>query len=110
MSKAIIGVAVVIVLALLVWYGVSYYTEDVHTGCVVTDKDRARSSESGGSDARVYTKNCGVFHVSDAMLKGHFNSADTYSSIKVGHTYDFTTIGFRVPFLSMFPNIIEVNG
>ena len=86
----------------------SYNNETVHNDCTVTEKDRTTTRE-GGSDARVYTENCGVFQVGDALFKGHFRSADVYASIDVGKTYDFTTIGFRAGPLSMFPNIIEVN-
>lgn len=75
--------------------------------CTVEDKDRTTNVE-GGSDARVYTS-CGVFSVGDNLLAGHFSSADTYSSIKVGETYDFELRGFRIPLLSSFPNIISVS-
>lgn len=105
-----IGVAVLLILAVVA--GASYYQEDTHTGCVVSDKDRTTKTDSEGnssSDARVYTENCGVFQVSDSFWKGEFNSSDTYGSIKVGETYDFTTIGWRNGFFSMFPNIIEVH-
>lgn len=37
----------------------------------------------------------------------NFHSSDTYRSIEPGQTYRFTTIGFRIPFLSEFPNIVE---
>lgn len=80
----------------------------VSAGCVVNDKDRTKDS-NGNSDMRVYTDNCGTFSVSDSILDGTFSSADTFSKIKVGKTYDFDTRGVRVPVLSMFPNIVEVN-
>lgn len=75
-----------------------------YDGCTVEDKDRAIDSE-GSPSYRVYT-DCGVFTVADNLLEGQFNSADTYSKLKVGETYDFETIGWRNGFLSMFPNIV----
>lgn len=101
----IILAALAVVLGIFLW-GKAYYGEDVHSNCVVTDKDRT-SKSNGGSDMRVYTENCGNFTVADAWLKGEFSSSDTYAKIEPGHTYDFTTIGWRVPFFSMFPNILE---
>ena len=74
--------------------------------CHVTDKDRA-AGRDGHSDMRVYTDDCGVLHVGDSLLSWHFNSADTYESIEPGHTYRVTTRGFRIPFLSMFPNVVD---
>lgn len=105
--KFIIAAVVVAVLAVLVISTVSYNKEDTHYSCVVTDKDRTRDSE-GNTDTRVYTKNCGTFTVTDSLLKGKFNSADTFGSLEEGGTYNFTTVGFRNGFLSAFPNIIEV--
>lgn len=75
--------------------------------CHVTDKDRTTNPESGSSNMRVYTDNCGVFVVGDSFLKGRWDAADDYSQIEVGKTYDFETIGFRIRLLSTFPNIIE---
>lgn len=78
--------------------------------CMVKDKDRTSSVDADGnrsSDARVYT-DCGVMSVGDDLLTGHFSSADTYSDIEVGKTYEFKTRGYRIPFFSRFPNVIEV--
>ena len=77
--------------------------------CAVTDKDHSysHSKNSTKSVYRVYTKDCGVFEVQDSFFHGKFRSADTYSSIEVGHSYDFTAYGHRVGLLSMFPNIVK---
>lgn len=76
--------------------------------CTVEEKDRTSKSE-GGSDARLYTEQCGVLHVSDSLLSWHFNSADTYAGVEEGHTYRVTTRGFRVPLFSMFPNVVDAD-
>jgi hypothetical protein len=76
--------------------------------CTVEDKDRT-TGYKGKSDMRVYTTNCGVLKVSDSLINGHFNSADTYSQIQKGHTYRFTTVGYRFPLFSQFPNILEAH-
>lgn len=86
----------------------SFFQMQSHSACTVSDKDRTRDAD-GNSDVRIYTDNCGVFNINDSFFDGNFNSADLYSQVKVGETYDFTTRGFRIPFLSVFPNIIEVN-
>lgn len=73
--------------------------------CTVTNKDHAIDKD-GNPVYRIYS-DCGVFNVEDAALVGQFNSADTYASIQVGHTYEFTTYGYRNGFFSMFPNITK---
>ena len=78
--------------------------EVTHASCTVTGKDRTQSRDS--SNMRVYTS-CGTFAVGDVLIRGQFDSADLYGSLAEGKTYDLTTIGWRVPILSMFPTIIE---
>lgn len=48
-----------------------------------------------------------VFRNEDSLIKGKFNSSDFYGQIEIGKTYNFTIVGSRVPFLSMYPNIIS---
>lgn len=49
-----------------------------------------------------------VFEVTDSLLRLRFDSADTYNLIAIGGKYEFTTGGYRVPPLSMYPNIYEI--
>lgn len=77
-------------------------------GCVVNDKDRSYNYSTKKSDMRIYTDNCGVFSVGDSLLSGTWHSADTFSRIKPGHTYNFDTRGARIPLFSQFPNITHV--
>ncbi|EEL31236.1 Putative membrane protein [Bacillus toyonensis] len=41
----------------------------------------------------------------DGILMMKFNSADIQAEIKKGEKYNFTLRGYRIPFLSLFPNI-----
>ncbi|KXI83369.1 hypothetical protein ACS52_01015 [Bacillus cereus] len=41
----------------------------------------------------------------DGILMMKFNSADIQAEIKKGEKYNFILRGYRVPFLSLFPNI-----
>lgn len=97
------------VTAAIVFGGINAFHTRTMT-CTVTDKDRTTKVVDGNSssDARVYTSDCGTLSVGDSWLSWTFSSADTYAEIEEGETYEFTTRGFRVPFFSMFPNIVEV--
>lgn len=103
---ALAGFLVVLLTAVLCVFVVQMH-ETNRSGCLVTGKDRTSGSQGQGS-MRVYTKNCGVFEVSDAVFKGRFDSADRYSTIEPGKMYDFTTVGFRADVFSWFPNIIRI--
>ena len=46
-------------------------------------------------------------HVADSLLKMTWNSADRYAALQAGHRYELTTVGFRIPVTSTFPNIIH---
>lgn len=99
-------VVIVLFIAFSAVIGIASALHIEHQTCTVESKDRTSKSD-GKSDARVYTEDCGVLKVGDSLTQGHFNSADTYSQIKVGQRYDFKTQGYRIPVLSEFPNIIE---
>lgn len=76
--------------------------------CTVVSKDRVAKivdGKSAGSDARVYTEQCGTLAVSDLLFVGQFRSADLYAKIEEGKTYEFETSGVRIGLLSSFPVI-----
>lgn len=101
---AVIALIVAALVLGLPIYTFACYHHVRHLTCHVTGKDR--TSGSGGS-MRVYTSDCGNLEVQDATFRKNFHSSDTYAAIHTGHTYEFTTTGYRIPFLSEFPNIVE---
>jgi hypothetical protein len=115
-SKPIVAAAiapfVLVALVLGAWLTLWQTSTAEHT-CTVESKDRTvqitvtDGSGQSRSDMRVYT-DCGVFAVSDDLLRLNFTSADTYSAMREGEQLTFTSVGWRAPFLSIFPNIVEV--
>lgn len=75
--------------------------------CTVKDKEAVRKGD--GNQYRVYTHDCGTLSVEDSILSMRFDTADAYGALNPETTYEFTTRGFRIGFLSMFPNIIAFN-
>ena len=55
----------------------------------------------------VYTDK-GTFKLEDDLFRGNFYSSDVYGKIKQDSTYTFKTSGYRIGFMSSYPNIIEV--
>jgi hypothetical protein len=103
---AFVAVLALFVAAMFVVTLASSLTIGRATDCTVTGKDR--TSHGSKSQMRVYTSTCGTFEITDSLLSRRYDSADVYGSLREGATYDFTTRGYRIPLLSMFPNITAV--
>lgn len=102
-------VAVTILAAALIsWIWTVNFGSERTEACTVSGKDWAQKVTSGNSTSeyRIQTEECGVLKITDNLLRLQFNSADRYAEIDEGATYEFTLIGFRIGFFSMFPNII----
>lgn len=49
-----------------------------------------------------------VFENTDSLLRWKWDSSNIQGQLKEGNTYKIVVVGFRVPFLSMYQNIIKV--
>lgn len=49
-----------------------------------------------------------VFRNTDEFIRLKFNSSDVQNKLKVDSTYTVRVIGWRIPFLSTYRNIIEI--
>lgn len=49
-----------------------------------------------------------VFENTDSLLRWKFNSSDLYGELKEGGSFIINVYGFRIPLLSMYENIYEV--
>lgn len=101
-------IVAVAILAAIAAIGLNVYSAS-HTEsltCTVTGKDRTQKSGGSKSEMRVYTSDCGTLKIADSLLDTRWDSADLYGSLKENSRYEMTTRGVRLPFFSMFPNII----
>jgi len=107
MNKGIIGLVAIVAIA-IIGFEIASFTNKETVKSTVTDKERIvkKSGESIESYYLIYTE-AGTFKLEDELLYGNFNSSDWYGKIKPDSTYEFTTIGFRIGFLSEYPNIVE---
>ncbi|WP_037162567.1 hypothetical protein [Rhodococcoides fascians] len=87
--------------------GCSSMNQQDHSNCTIQSKERLIRDGSSG-EKRVYTS-CGSFVANDSIAGG-FGSQDTFNRLEEGKVYNLRTGDFRVGFLSMFPNIIGVDG
>lgn len=79
---------------------------DSYSGCTITEREDRAMAELAERAPRIYT-DCGVFIVEDEPFRLHFDAADIYNALEPGTRVDLTTVGWRIGFLTWFPNIIE---
>lgn len=75
----------------------------------VTVVDKSYSGESDGYLVWVEDENGVQYELQneDILLKGKFNSSTIQGKLKEGEKYNITTVGWRIPLFSAYPNIVE---
>lgn len=109
MNKGIIFLVAMLIIG-IIGFNISAYF-NVKTLTVKLDgKERIidKSGDNIESFYLVYTDK-GTFKLEDDWFRGNFYSSDVYGKLKQDSTYTFKTAGYRIGFLSSYPNIIEVN-
>jgi|TARA_R110000823_G_scaffold258290_1_gene379775 hypothetical protein len=109
MNKGIIILVVVIFIGIITFDIKSYNTVETIVA-KVDGKERIteRTGDNIESFYLVYTDK-GTFKLEDDMFRGNFYSSDVYGKLRQDSTYTFKTAGYRIGFMSSYPNIIKVN-
>ena len=107
-------VMIAIMLVSLIGQEAIFNFNDTEYTITVTDKERIYTG-SGNSSSSKYlvfgddqNGNSLVFENTDCFIRGKWNSSNIQGQLKVGNTYKITVIGYRVPFLSWYQNIIKI--
>lgn len=96
---------------LVAWTMNTLYCNDHIVTVTVTDKG-IKQTENGSKYLIYGTKANGeveTYEITDNIARLQVDSSNKYGSIRVGETYNFKVIGVRVPYLSWYENIIEIN-
>lgn len=106
----------IIALIILMIFGAGYtnwsYSFNDHDVVVtVTDKDRIVDFDTNESKYLIMGEdengNPVVFENTDNFIRGKFNSSNFQAGISIGKTYRLTVVGERIPYFSMYENIIN---
>lgn len=104
----IVGVAAVSLAALAV-VGMGGFTAYVHstqrTVTAKVTKTWVQNTKDGSINLIGTDK--GVFEDQDSVTYLKFNSSDFYNEMTPGKTYTFDVTGWRIPLLSVWPNIVS---
>lgn len=106
-----IGTFVVIVIAILgliILNIAGLFNQNYYT-VTITDKGIKRSGDSDRYLIYTTLENGSIvtFQNTDNFFYGKFNSSNIYADLVVGSKYKIKVVGFRIPFLSSYQNIIE---
>ena len=113
-------ILVTVIIVLVIVFNVRIFNfNDTEYTVTVTDKDRiTKSSKDSDGNRNTSSKylvfaddengNSLVFENTDCFIRLKFNSSNIQGQLKEGHTYKITVIGYRVPFLSWYQNIIKI--
>lgn len=89
---------------------IAYYSSGTTIKATITDTE---IFISGDGDGGINTKylvftDIEVFENRDELFRKKFNSSDFQNEFKsnIGSTYEFTVLGWRIPFFSMYRNIV----
>ncbi len=116
LSKAPVIIIVVVVFMVTIGFNIITCFNDHQYTITVTDKDRIVDKKSDDGEIKSRYLVFGdtedgeslVFENTDCFLRLKFNSSNFQGKLKEGNTYTITVVGFRVPFLSWYENIIKV--
>lgn len=100
---------VIFVLVVLVFLSLPFlyaYGTQQSREITVRKMERIVSSNGGSSKYLIFAED-GVYENTDNILYSKFNSADIYSQLQKGKTYMCDIYGWRVPLLSIYPNIVK---
>lgn len=104
---SIVSLLAVLAVCIMGFYFV--YNDHYYVG-TVTDKERINSGSE--SYYLVFTEdvsgNMVVLMNDDNLIRLKVDSSNTYGKLEIGKTYMFTLIGYRIPVMSMYENILYV--
>ena len=107
-------VMIAIMFVLLIGQEAIFNFNDTEYTITVTDKERIYTG-SGNSSSSKYlvfgddqNGNSLVFENTDCFIRGKWNSSNIQGQLKEDNAYKITVIGYRVPFLSWYQNIIKI--
>jgi hypothetical protein len=99
-----LALAVIIAVA---GFGFPYWTAETVT---ITIEDKERVLQRSGDDLTakylVFTET-ETFQNTDCLIRFKFNASDLQGSLKRGETYEVLVYGWRIPFLSVYRNLVK---
>ena len=109
-----VAIMIAVILVLSIGYEAIFSFNDTEYTITVTDKERIYEGSGDTSSSKYLVfgddenGNSLVFENTDCFIRGKWNSSNIQGQLKEGNTYKVTVVGYRVPFFSMYQNIIKI--
>lgn len=110
----VIIIMIAVVLGMTIGYQAMFSFNDTDYKITVTDKERIYKGSGDTSSSKYLVfgddenGNALVFENTDCFIRGKWNSSNIQGQLKEGNTYKITVVGYRIPFFSMYQNIIRI--
>lgn len=108
-TNSLIGILATMVIIAAIAIEISKYNNvDIITTRVVGKERIVESNSNNGVSSYylVFTEG-GTFKLQDDIVYGNFRSSDWYGDIKLNEVYEFEVIGWRIGYISEYPNIVN---
>ena len=108
-SKVIAIVTVILVILITIPMCSNYYSEKSYK-ITVTGKEVKNSIDDSKYLIFAKTENgeTKTFSIEDNVIKWRWNSSDVYGDVEIGKTYEIKVIGWRIPIISSYENIMKI--
>ena len=109
-----VAIMIAVILVSSIGYESIFSFNDTEYTITVTDKERIYEGNGDTSSSKYLVfgdddnGNSLVFENTDCFIRGKWNSSNIQGQLKEGNTYKVTVVGYRVPFFSMYQNIIKI--
>lgn len=104
-THIILIVLVIAVIVLLTWIPYGLTRGEITARVLRAERVVSGSGESTTSKYLIFTDQ-ETLQNTDCLWAGKFRSSDLYGQIMIDSTYTFEVYGWRIPFLSMYRNIL----
>lgn len=101
------AIAGLVIMGLVAVSGLAYQHGTCCENVTFTVNKAERVVKDDSSKYLIFTDK-GVYENTDALWHWKWNSSDIYNKIAAGKTYEARTYGWRMPFFSTYPNILDV--
>ena len=111
-NKGLVGIIIIIVIILAVAIGIAVYAGSYYgskeTITITVDDKWIKGVGSNSQKYLIADVEGNVYENVDDWLQGKYDSSNVWADLKIGETYDVVVMGWRIPFFSMYQNILQI--
>ena len=107
-NKQIAVYTVIGIILLVIGFGYSAVLHDTEQERTITINEKWTKYKNEDQKYLVSDTNGNVYQITDSLWYWTFDASNRYAKITPSQTYNVTLIGWRIPFISFYQNIIHI--